>query len=112
MTVPIVSKKSVSMIAKIVRTAANGPRTVKTLVRSNWPSVAKLGVTEIVSGTFAMPVRSATTVMTKIEMIRAPGIFRTNRTIVNTRPRQEQELAGRGREDRGHDRRRRPGAWR
>ena len=43
-TVPIVSKKSVSMIAKMVSTAASGPRTVKTLVRSNWPSVAKLGV--------------------------------------------------------------------
>jgi hypothetical protein len=36
--VPIVSKKSVSMNAKIVRIAAVTPRTVKASVRSNWPT--------------------------------------------------------------------------
>ena len=45
-TVPIVSKKSVSMMAKIVSAAATGPSTVHTLVTSNWPSVEKLGVAE------------------------------------------------------------------
>ncbi len=85
-TVPIVSKKSVSMIAKIVSAAVSGPRTVNTLVRSNWPIVAKLGVAVMVDGTVATPVTRQTTVMTAIEMIRAPRSFMTHRTIVRSSP--------------------------
>ena len=49
-TVPIVSKKSVSMIAKITRIAVRIGRVVKTLSRSNAPSVEKFGVQEMSVG--------------------------------------------------------------
>ena len=41
--VPIVSKKSASMMVKMVSTAVRTPSVVKTWNRSNWPRVAKLG---------------------------------------------------------------------
>ncbi len=43
--VPIVSKKSVSMIVKITSSAVHTPSFSNGSVRLNWPSVAKLGVT-------------------------------------------------------------------
>jgi hypothetical protein len=42
-TVPIVSKKSLSMIAKIVRTAANAPRVENAWNRSGWNRVPNDG---------------------------------------------------------------------
>ena len=53
--VPIVSKKSVSMMVKMVRTAASRPRWLNTLLRSNAPSVLKLGTAEKSAGAFVTP---------------------------------------------------------
>ena len=52
--VPIVSKKSVSMIAKIVSAAASSPR-FQTSVMSNWPSVEKSGTKLSSSGNAVSP---------------------------------------------------------
>ena len=112
MTVPIVSKKSVSMIAKIVRTAANGPRTVKTLVRSNWPSVAKLGVTEIVVRHLRDAGEERDDGDDEDRDDQGAADLPDEQDDGEQQADQEHELAGRGREDRGHDRRAALAAWR
>ncbi len=95
-TVPIVSKKSVSMIAKIVRSAVSRPR-LNTLPRSNFPRVLKVllvGVMTKSVGTLATPVTNASTVVARMLMIRAPRIFSTQRAIVRARPAQKTNCAG------------------
>ena len=56
--VPIVSKKSVSMIVKMMGIAVSSGRTLNTWVRSNWPSVVNDGVSTKSDGTWS-PRRSA-----------------------------------------------------
>ena len=94
MAVPIVSKKSVSMKLKMVRTAARPPSTVKTLVRSNWPSVEKLGVAVNVVGSGWIPTRMAMTVVTRMLMSSAAGTFRTHSATVRASATQNRNWVG------------------
>ncbi len=73
--VPIVSKKSVNMKLKIVSAAATNPSWVKTLPRSNAPSVSKFGDTEKSSGMAATSQSRATIVVARMLMISEPGTF-------------------------------------
>ena len=87
-TVPIVSKKSTSMIEKITRIAVSAP-SEKTFVRSNAPSVEKEsadGMIENVVGTVATPATRAMIVVTRIEITSAALIRRAHRTAVRIRP--------------------------
>ena len=97
--VPIVSKKSVSMKLKIVRMAARAPSTVKTLVRSNCPSVEKFGVAVNVVGSGWTPVRIATMVVTRMLSRSAAGTLRAHSATVRSSPNQNTKWAGVGRED-------------
>ena len=87
-TVPIVSKKSDSMIAKMVSSAVSTPS-----LANAWngscrpsPSVEKLGVTTSGLGMVATPTMSAMTVVARMLMINAARILRTKRMIVIARP--------------------------
>ena len=84
--VPIVSKKSVSMIVKITRSAVRRPSFSNGSVRLNWPIVAKLGVTPITSGIFWTPAAIAITDVMRMLRISAARIFMTYSAIVIARP--------------------------
>ena len=87
MTVPIVSKKSISMIEKIVRIADRAPRTANAW-NGSWrprPSVEKFGVHVRVS-TFDTPTMIETIVVVRMLMIRAALTFRAHRMIVRNNP--------------------------
>ncbi len=85
-TVPIVSKKSASMIVKMVRMAASRPSVEKTLPMSKAPRVEKFGVLSRSGGTWVTPTRRAMTEVMTMLSTRAAGTLRTYRTIVTTRP--------------------------
>ena len=82
------------MKLKMVRTAARAPSTVKTLVRSNWPNVEKLGVAVNVVGSGWIPVRIAMTVVTRMLMRRAAGTFRAHSATVRARANQNRNWVG------------------
>ena len=94
-TVPIVSKKSDSMIAKIVE---HGRRATPSLVNA-WngscrprPRVSKLTVAIRGSGIVATPATMATTVVTRMLMIRAARIVQGPQGERDDQPEQEHEL--------------------
>ncbi len=91
--VPIVSKKSVSMKLKIVRSAARRPSCEKTFVRSNAPIVLKSGVAVKLVGIGWTPVARATTVVTRMLISSAAGTLRAHSSIVSTRPNQKTKWA-------------------
>ena len=103
-TVPIVSKKSVSMIAKITRIAVRSGRVLKTLPRSNDPRVEKFGVSASLSGIFVTPAARATSVVPRIEMTRAARIRRAHRIDRECEAEEEDELCGRRRKRYRHER--------
>ena len=87
-TVPIVSKKSDSMIAKIVRTAVRNPSLVKAWNGSWTPSpiVEKFGAIVNCDGIEVTPAMSATIVVIAMLMIRAARTFSANSATVIARP--------------------------
>ncbi len=89
MTVPIVSKKSLSMIAKMVRTAVTNPSFAK-IWNGSWrprPRVEKLGVaTRLLRFTGWTPRIIAMIVVAKMLMISAARILSAYSTNVMTRP--------------------------
>ena len=91
-TVPIVSKKSLSMSAKIVSTATTAPN-VKTLLMSG-NSGKKDGVLTKSAGTFWTPATIATTVVTRMLMSSAPRMRMTHRAMVRNNPRKNTKCAG------------------
>ena len=86
----MVSKKSLNMIAKIVRAAVIRPSLSKALVRSKLPSVEKEGVTvRPFGGSWVTPATRATIVVTKMLMISAARILSTYSEMVISRPRRK-----------------------
>ncbi len=83
--VPIVSKKSVSMIAKIVSAAASAPMP-QISPMSNFPRVEKSGAKLMSAGRCVSPSRKARMDTATMLMRSAARTFMTNRTIVRTSP--------------------------
>src|SRR6266404_4538579 len=93
-TVPMVSKKSVSMIAKITRIATSNGSVLKTLPMSNAPMVEKFGVSVSVDGTLVTPAMRAMIVVTRMEMTRAALMPRAHRTTVTRSPKRKTNWPG------------------
>ncbi len=96
-TVPIVSKKSLSMMVKIARIAASTPASMVKIPARSWrprPSVLKLGVHTNSSGMACTPVMMARMVVAAMLMISAPLTFRVQSAKVRSRPARKTKSAG------------------